>query len=433
MLFQFEKMIKLLHVFVWGPPMMMLLLGVGIVLMIRLRCVPLTQLFSSFKALSRSNDHGDITPLESLMTILASTVGIGNIAGIATAIAIGGPGALFWMNCAAIIGMATAYSEAYLAVKYREKSPNGEYIGGPMYYIQNGLKKPLQATLFAIFGTIAGLGIVMVQSNTVAQIAFEHFSINELQSGLIMAVCIAITIIGGIKQIAKASAYLVPLMSAIYIIACMIGILLHVRDIPGIIALVIHHAFEPTAASGGFLGASIFLTMQMGIGRGIFSNEAGLGSTPILHACAKTNSPHQQRLIGALGPCIDTLLICNLTGLVILLSGFWNSGINGAELTARSMSQLLPLTQHWIVSISVILFAFTSILGWYVYSERCLRFLAGEMIIRPYQFFWIIVIPIGASMALNLVWLMADIANALMAIPNLIALYALRHQINTSD
>ena len=395
-----------------------------------LSAYPLTNVGYALRSLFKKEDKesGDISSFESLMTALSATVGTGNIAGVATAIFLGGPGAIFWMWITAIFGMATKYAEAFLAIKYREKNQNDEYVGGPMYYIKNGLSQKFSylAYFFALFGMIAAFGIGNgVQSNSVAQVVTNEFEINKLTVGIVIAFLVTLVILGGIKSIGKTASKLVPIMSLIYIIGGLYIIMIHHNQIPTIFFMIIESAFTGTAASGGFAGATIWMAIRFGVSRGVFSNEAGLGSSPIAHAAARTNSPIKQGSVSMLEPLIDTIIVCTITAFVILLSQSWLSGVNGAALTSDAYEQGLPLFGKYIVIFGLVLFAFSTIIGWSYYGEKCAEFIFGNRIIIPYRIFWIIIIPVGAVTELNLVWLIADIMNALMALPNLIALVLL--------
>jgi AGCS family alanine or glycine:cation symporter len=361
------------------------------------------------------------------MTALSSTVGTGNIAGVATAIGIGGPGALFWMWCTALVGMATKYAEAVLAVNYRETDAAGKKVGGPMYYIKNGLSKrwrPL-AFLFALFGSLAGFGLAnTVQSNTVSQVLLNNFDVPTIVSGLVMAIMVALVLLGGIVRIANVAGKLVPLMTIIYLVTTFIILMMHLSEIPAALVLIVDSAFNGTAATGGFAGATVMLALRMGVSRGIFSNESGLGSAPIAHAAAETNSPVRQGTIAMLGTFIDTLIICTMTGLVLIVSGVWNSDLQGAAMTLMVFDSTLPFGGN-ILSLCIALFAFTTMLGWSYYGERCSQFLLGPKVVMPFRILWVIGVFIGTQMSLGLVWKMSDALNGMMAIPNLLALLLL--------
>jgi AGCS family alanine or glycine:cation symporter len=412
--------------------MLALLALTGVFLTLGLKGRTLTKVPLAFKTLWGGRDEddskGDISGFNALMTSMSATVGTGNIAGVATAIALGGPGALFWMWCIALIGMATKFSEAVLAVHYREKDEKGEYIGGPMYYIKNGLssKWTWMGTAFAVFGMIAGFGIGnTVQANSVADVMSSDYGIPTWVTGLALAALAALVILGGIKRIAHVAGKLVPFMAITYILAALSVILMNAEQVPAALALIVEAAFNPVSATGGFAGATVWAAIRYGVARGVFSNEAGLGSAPIAHASAQTNHPVQQGLIAMLGTFIDTLIICTLTGLVIVLTGAWQSGENGASLSSLAFSQALPSVGSHIVSFGLAIFAFTTVLGWSVYGEKCTEYLFGIKSVLIFRCAWIIAIPLGAMAQLDFVWLLADTLNALMAIPNLIALLLL--------
>tara|TARA_B100001250_G_C19776670_1_gene779880 strand:+ start:225 stop:1571 length:1347 start_codon:yes stop_codon:yes gene_type:complete len=428
---ELQEKLTALRDFIWGEYLLIPLLAfVGIYLTIGLFAMPWRKIPLAISVLwggrkKRVEQKGDITPFQALMTELAATVGTGNIVGVATAIYFGGPGAIFWMWIIALFGMATKYAEAVLAVTYREKDKNGNYVGGPMYYIRNGLGKNWQwmSGTFAFFAMIAAFGIGnMVQSNSVADEMFSTFQIPFWLTGLIMSILVSIVIIGGVKRIAKVASKLIPLMAITYITTALIIVMINLDRIPEIITLIVESAFHGAAASGGFLGASVWMAIRMGFARGIFSNEAGLGSAPIAHAAAETNNPVNQGMIAMLGVFIDTIVICSLTAFVILLTGAFESGAKGASMTSLAFSSALYGYGGYVVSFGLVLFAFTTILGWSYYGEKCASYLLGTRVVLFYRFFWISAIFIGAIIKLELVWLLADIANGLMALPNLIAL-----------
>lgn len=424
-------LIKQLNALVWGPGMLVLILGTGVFLMLGLRFMPVHRLGYGFTMLWRgrkAEGEGDISPFNALMTALSATIGTGNIAGVATAIFLGGPGALFWMWCTALVGMATKYAEAVLAVRYRETDEEGNHIGGPMFYIRNGLGKRWAwlGTSFAIFGAMAGFGIGnTVQSNSVADVLHNTFGIPHLVTGISIAVVAAMVLIGGIRRIAEVAGKLVPFMAITYVLAGLVVLAMNAAEIPTAISLIFSHAFTPVAASGGFAGAAVWAAIRYGVARGVFSNEAGLGSAPIAHAAASTNSPVRQGTIAMLGTFIDTIIVCSITGLVIIVSGVWTGGETGASLSSVAFNSALPGIGNYIVTIALSLFAFTTLLGWSFYGEKCVEYLFGVRSITPFRILWIIAIPIGAVTQLNTIWLVADTLNALMAIPNLIALLLL--------
>ncbi|MCK4834741.1 MAG: sodium:alanine symporter family protein [Gammaproteobacteria bacterium] len=426
-----NDLISTLNGIVWGPLMLMLILGVGLYLMVGLSFMPVKKLGYSFRLLWQSRQkegEGDIAPFNALMTSLSATIGTGNIAGVATAIFLGGPGALFWMWCTALVGMATKYAEAVLAVKYREVDNRGMHIGGPMFYIKNGLKPHWGwlGTCFAMFGALAGFGIGnTIQANSVADVIHDTFAVPHLVTGIIMAVLAALVLLGGIKRIANVAGKLVPMMAIAYVSAGLIILVINYDALPHAFSLIFTHAFTPVAATGGFAGAAVWAAIRFGVARGIFSNEAGLGSAPIAHAAASTDSPVRQGNIAMLGTFIDTIIVCSITGLVIISSGAWTQGENGASLSSAAFELALPGIGSYIVTIGLSVFAFTTILGWSFYSEKCVEYLFGESAITSFRFLWIIAVPVGATANLNFMWLVADTLNALMAIPNLIALILL--------
>ncbi|BCN94181.1 sodium:alanine symporter [Thiomicrorhabdus immobilis] len=418
----------------WGPAMLVLLLGTGIYLTIRLRFLPLRNLFYAFSLLWKgrtSKEEGDITPFGALMTAMSATVGTGNIAGVAAALFIGGPGAIFWMWMTALVGMATKYSEAVLAVKYREVDDQGCHVGGPMYYIKNGMGekwKPL-AFAFALFGTIAAFGIGnMVQANAVAGAMQSAFAVNNQLTGLVLMVLVGLVLFGGIQRIAHTATALVPIMAVLYIAVSLYILIVHADALPGAFSTIIESAFTGSAAAGGFAGASIILAIQFGVARGVFSNEAGLGTAPIAHAAAKTNNPVEQGHIAMLGTFIDTIILCTMTALVIMVTGVWQSGETGSPLTALAFNTGLNSEfGSIVVAIGLAVFAFTTLVGWSYYGEKCAEYIAGTKVITGYRILWVIAVFAGAALSdyFNTILILADVLNALMAIPNLIALLVL--------
>ncbi|GIU12321.1 sodium:alanine symporter family protein [Shewanella sp. MBTL60-007] len=423
--------VSMINGVVWGTPMLVMILGVGLFLTFGLRLMPILKLGTGFKLLwsGRIPDKdkrmkGEISPFNALMTSLSATIGTGNIAGVATAIFIGGPGALFWMWCTALVGMATKFAEAVLAVKYREVDDNGNHVGGPMYYIKNGLgsKWAWLGTAFALFGSLAGFGIGnTVQANSVADALSSNFGVPTWITGVVLMVLVGAVLMGGIKRIADVAGKLVPMMTVFYLAAGVAVLVVYASEIPAAIELILYSAFNPVAAQGGFAGAAVWAAIRFGVARGVFSNEAGLGSAPIAHAAAQTNNPVAQGLVAMLGTFIDTLVVCSITGLAIIVSGAWTSGENGAALTSFAFSHAFPMG-NYVVAIALSIFAFTTILGWSFYCEKCVQFLFGIKAIKPFRILWTIVVPLGAVSSLEFIWLLADTLNAMMAIPNLIAL-----------
>ncbi|WP_195236940.1 alanine/glycine:cation symporter family protein [Romboutsia sp. 1001285H_161024_C4] len=414
--------------FIWGPPLLILLVGTGILFTFKLGFLQITKLPTALKLIfkSENNGSGDISSFSALCTALAATVGTGNIVGVATALKIGGPGALFWMWVAAFFGMATKYAEGVLAIKYRTKNEKNEISGGPMYYIVNGMGskyKPL-AIFFAISGIlVALLGIgTFTQVNSITDSINGSFGINPKITGIILTLIVALVIFGGIKNISKVASTVVPFMSFVYILMCFLIILGSFNKIPSTFILILKSAFTPTSSIGGFMGASVSMAIRNGIARGVFSNESGLGSAPIAAAAAKTNHLAEQGLISMTGTFIDSLIICSLTGFSLILSGVWKGDLNGALMTQSAFESVLPHIGPLFLTISLSLFAFTTILGWCYYGERCFEFLFGIKFISAYRVVFVLMILIGSFLKLEMVWIIADIVNALMAIPNLIAL-----------
>ncbi len=428
----FNEWVGAVNGIVWGPMMLVLILGVGLFLQLGLRLMPIRKLGTGFSlmwsgrnASEGEKQQGDISPFQALMTAMSATVGTGNIAGVATAVFLGGPGALFWMWCTALVGMATKYSEAVLAVKYREVDEEGNHVGGPMYYIKNGLGKnwAWMGAAFAIFGTIAGFGIGnTVQSNSVASVLEANFSVPAWATGLVLMVLTAAVLLGGIKRIGSVAGALVPLMALGYLVIGLIVLAINSAEIPHALELIFTYAFTESAAEGGFAGAAVWAAIRFGVARGVFSNEAGLGSAPIAHAASQTKDPIRQGLIAMLGTFIDTIVICSITGLVIITSGEWTSGVSGAALTSAAFATALPGVGNYLVAIALAVFAFTTILGWSLYGERCAEYLFGVKAIRPFRVLWIVAVPVGTVVSLDTVWLLADTLNAMMALPNLVAL-----------
>ena len=431
---ELNELISKLSGYIWGEFVLIPLLALtGIYLSFGLRLMPWRNLPMAFCLLwqgirVQGNQSGDITPFQALMTALSATIGTGNIAGVATAIFLGGPGAIFWMWVIALFGMATKYAEAVLAVRFRETDALGNTVGGPMYYIRNGLGENWRwlAAAFAFFGMVAAFGIGnMVQANSVADAIQSKLNIPTWMTGLVLMTLAAAVILGGIKRIGAVAEKLVPFMAIAYIVGALMILILHISAVPAAISLIINDAFSGTAASGGFVGASVWMAIRMGFARGIFSNEAGLGSAAIAHAAAKTDDPVKQGKIAMLGTFIDTILVCTMTALVIIVTGSWESGVQGASLSTLAFDTGLAGIGGYIVTFGLIVFAFTTILGWSYYGERCASYLFGIKIILPYRILWIVTIFIGATRELATVWNFSDLFNGLMALPNLIALLLL--------
>jgi AGCS family alanine or glycine:cation symporter len=414
----------------WGPVMLVLLLGTGIFLSLGLRFLTIRKIPTALKLLlqgRKGEGKGDISPFSALMTSLSATIGTGNIAGVATALALGGPGALFWMWITALLGMATKYAEAVCAVRFREQDEDGNYSGGPMYYIRNGLHKRWHwlGYAFALFGGLAGFGIAnTVQSNSVSQVMNDSFNVAPLVTGLVLMVLVGAVVLGGIKRIASVASWLVPMMASGYILMSLIVILMNITAVPAAVVTIVDSAMTGSAAAGGFAGATVWAALRFGVARGIFSNEAGLGSAAIAHAAAKTDQPVQQGMIAMLGTFIDTLVVCTMTGLVIVIMDVLPSGVSGASLTSMAFGQAFPGGEY-IVTVGLCIFAFTTMIGWSFYGERCWVFLLGTRSILPFRVVWVLVIPVGTMVELDTMWLVADTLNAFMAIPNLIALLLL--------
>ena len=422
--------------FIWGPYLLIpLLLLTGLYLTVGLRFMTLRRIGYGFRMLwqgrvAKEGHEGQITPFNALSTALAATVGTGNIAGVATAIYLGGPGAIFWMWMTALVGMASKYGEAVLAVKYREVDELGNHVGGPMYYIKNGLGENWKwlGLLFAFFGTFAAFGIGnAIQANSVAQAAQDHFGVPLWATAVALAVLTFLVVIGGIKRLGEVAGKLVPLMAILYIAGSLVIIALHVDQLPAAVALIFTDAFTGTAATGGFAGSTIMMAVRFGVARGIFSNEAGLGSAPIAHAAAQTDNPVRQGTIGMLGTFIDTIVICSMTALVIIMTGVWNSGETSATLSTLAYDTGLPGFGKIVVVFGLLIFAYTTLLGWSYYGERCAEYIFGVGIIKPYRYAWIAMIFIGALAKdqLALLWDISDALNGLMALPNIVALLLL--------
>lgn len=424
--------------YIWGLPLIILLLGTGIYLTVILRGIQFRALFPSlYLALVRRKEdgdqEGDISHFEALMTALSATVGVGNIAGVATAIAIGGPGAIFWMWITGLVGMATKYSEALLAVKYRTTDGYGLMSGGPMYYISQGLGMKRMALLFAVFASVSAFGIGnMVQSNSVADALNSAFGVDYWITGLVICIATGLVLLGGIKSIARVTSHVVPVMICLYIAGAITVILSNWSDVPDAFGLIFHHAFNPTSAAGGFVGSTISQTLRIGVARGIFSNESGLGSSPIAAAAARTKGPVKQALVSMTQTFIDTIVVCTFTGLAIITSGVWDSGETGAALSSLAFENDIPLyLGAEIIAISLAFFAYSTILGWSYYGEKSIQYIFGDRTIVPYRVLFTVFVFIGAVIKLDLVWAFADVMNGLMAFPNLLALIGLSKVISS--
>jgi len=429
----FNSAVTAINDLVWGPPMLIAILGSGLFLMLSLRLMPLRNIKRGFLEIWNGRSKGDasigeISPFAALMTSLAATVGTGNIAGVATAIVLGGPGALFWMWCTALVGMATKYCEVVLAVHFREKNSLNHFVGGPMYAIKNGLSRQWAwlGACFAIFGGLASFGIGnMVQVNSMAAGLEVSFAVPAWVSGLCIMALVGLVILGGIQRIGAVAQTLVPFMCVAYILATLFVLISHYQAIPAAFILIIDSAFNGHAAAGGFAGAAMIAALRFGVARGVFSNEAGLGSAGIAQAAGTSDEPVVSGLIGMMGTFIDTLIICTMTGLAIICSGVWTSGLTGAALSSAAFESAMPGIGHYLLTTALVVFAFTTIIGWSYYGERCWEFLFGARAILPYRLLWVAVVPLGAVTQLDTVWLLADTLNGLMALPNIISLLLL--------
>ncbi len=422
-----EKIVANLSSIVWGPPMLVLLVGTGIYLTILLKGMQFWSLPHAMKLIfhKEPDAKGEISHFAALMTALAATVGIGNIVGVATAISLGGPGAVFWMWVTGLVGMATKYAEAILAVKYRQAGRHG-YKGGPMYYLTYGLNMPKLGMAFAIFTVLASFGIGnMTQANAVAQILNTQMNIPSWVTGLTLLVLTALVILGGIKSIGRFTSFLVPLMILVYVTVSLLILGLNFDKLGSAFGLIFQHAFSPIAAGGGFAGATIAAAMRYGIARGVFSNESGLGSAPIAAAAAKTSDPARQALVSMTQTFIDTLVVCTMTALIILISPFWQQGVSPSTITMQSFQLYLGSFGGIVVVISTALFAYSTILGWSYYGEKAFEYIFGERKVRLYRIIFIAFVMVGAMMKLSFVWDFSDLMNGMMAIPNLIALLLL--------
>lgn len=422
-----ESLVSTLSSWVWGPPMLILLVGTGLYLTILLKGMQFRALPHAFKLIFHK-DHGhagDISHFAALMTALAATVGIGNIVGVATAITLGGPGAVFWMWMTGLVGMATKYSEAVLAVKYREHGEHGMR-GGPMYYLAKGANLPTLGWLFALFTALAAFGIGnMTQANAVAGIFESVFNIAPWVTGVTLMLMTGLVILGGIRSIGRFTSYLVPFMILGYVATALIVLTINASEIPHALSLIFYHAFNPIAAGGGFAGAAVAAAIRYGVARGVFSNESGLGSAPIAAAAARTKDPVTQALVSMTQTFIDTLVVCSMTALVILTATPWTEGVSAAQLTSLSFAETLGTSGEIIVALATALFAYSTLLGWSYYGEKAIEYLAGARSIRIYRVVFVAAVITGAMLKLEFVWNFSDLMNGMMAIPNLIALLIL--------
>ncbi len=431
--------------FLWGTPSLILLFGTGLFLTIALKGLQFRKLIYAFKLgftnqQESSQAEGDVSNFKALMTALAATIGNGNIAGVATAVTLGGPGAIFWMWVVGLLGMATKYAEALLAMKYRVKNDHGEYSSGPMYYVERGLGKKFRflAVAFAVFGAFAALGIGnSVQSNTIADVVKDSFAINGWITGIVLAVLTSFIVFGGIQRISTVAGFFVPIMAVLYIGGSLLILVIHYDQIIPAFAMIFHYALNPVAATGGFVGITVMEAVRSGVSRGIFSNEAGLGTAALIAGNAKADHPVKQALVAMTGTFIVTIIVCTMTGLVLVITGFWDASgglisgaahdpsLDGGALTSAAFASVLGKAGEYIVAFSVIFFGFSTIVGWYVYGEKCFEYLVGTKGIIGYRIVYILACGLGAVVNLSLVWAFADMANALMMIPNLVALLLL--------
>jgi AGCS family alanine or glycine:cation symporter len=422
---------RALNGLVWGWPMIVLLMGTGTLLTILTGFIQFRRLGYALrevlgKVFERGHGSGSVTPFQAVATALASTVGVGNIAGVATAIFIGGPGALFWLWVSGLLGMCTKYAEIVTAMHYREPDETGTMRGGAMYTLKKGLGVPWLGAIFALLTSLAAFGIGnMVQANSVAASLTESFGVNPQITAIVLILLTSVVILGGIKRIGEFTSVLVPFMAILYLGGGLVIILLHIADVPAALGLVFNGAFSGTAAAGGFTGATIMMALRYGVARGLFSNEAGLGSAPMVHAAAQTDHPVRQGMYGIFEVFVDTLLICTTTGLVILLTETWTTGATGAALAARAFETGLP--GFWgdlIVTGGILLFAFSTLIGWSYYGETGVVYLFGAGAALPYRLLWLVFIYFGATGSLHVVWDVSDTLNGLMAIPNLVGVLA---------
>ncbi len=420
-----------LNGYVWGWPIIVLLVGTGVVLtvltgFVQFRYLPFALREVLGKLTHKSTDAGSVSPFQAVATALASTVGVGNIAGVATAISLGGPGALFWLWVSGVLGMCTKFAEIVIAMHYRQTDSGGTMRGGAMYTLRDGLGMPWLATIFAGMVALAAFGIGnMVQANSVADSLRASFGIDTSVTGIVLAAVTAAVILGGIKRIGEVTEILVPFMAIFYIGGGLVILIRYAGELPGVLALVFESAFSGAAATGGFAGATVMMALRYGIARGLFSNEAGLGSAPMVHAAARTDHPVRQGLYGIFEVFVDTILVCTTSGLVILVTNVWADGTTGAELAGRAFSAGLP--GGWgniVVTTSLVLFAYSTLIGWSYYGETGIVYLFGAKAVVPYRLIWLVFIYLGAVGSLHLVWDVADTLNGLMAVPNLISVLA---------
>jgi len=422
----FENLLTQISDFIWGYPLLILLFGSHLFLTFRLKFIQRFIGKAIKISLKRDKEgEGDISQFGALTTALAATIGTGNIVGVSTAIAAGGPGAVLWMWLTGVFGIATKYSEALLSVKYRVTLPDGSIAGGPMYVLEKGLNQKWLAILFAAFTSVTAFGIGnMVQANSISVLVHDSFGISNWITGVILAVLTAIVIIGGIKSIARVCENLVPFMAIFYIVGCTVLLIINFDTVPQSISLIFQSAFTGQAAIGGFLGAGMKEAARFGIARGLFSNESGLGSAPIVAAAAQTKNPVRQALVSSTGTFWDTVVVCAFTGVVIVNSYEWQNGLNGAILTKTAFSDI-PVVGPIILTVGLLTFVFSTILGWSYYGEKAIEYLIGTKAVLPYRWLWVVMVFVGCVVTLNIVWTFSDITNALMALPNLVSLILL--------
>jgi AGCS family alanine or glycine:cation symporter len=422
----FEEISARLSSFLWGWPLLILLLGTHIFLTLKLKFIQ-KYIGKAIKLSVTKDDfaEGDVSQFSALATALAATIGTGNIVGVASAVAIGGPGAVLWTWLTGVFGIATKYAESLLAVKYRIKTKDGSMAGGPMYTLENGLKMKWLGVIFAIFASIAAFGIGnMVQANSISVLVNESFNIPTWITGIILAALTAVVILGGIKSIARVTDILVPFMAGFYVLGALILLIIGYKTVPHTIVLIFRTAFTGQAAVGGFVGSTLMMAMRYGVSRGLFSNESGLGSAPIVAAAAQTRNPVKQALVSCTGTFWDTVVVCAMTGIVVVNSGYWQEGLQGAALTKAAFSAI-PVVGPIVLTVGLLTFVFSTILGWSYYGEKSVEYLLGKKARMPYRIFWVLFVYIGSVFSLDLVWNLSDLANGLMAIPNLISLLAL--------
>ncbi len=419
----FENILTQISDLLWGYPLIILLFGTHLFLTFRLRFIQ--RFIGKAIKISLRRDKegkGDISQFGALTTALAATIGTGNIVGVSTAVAAGGPGAVLWMWLSGVFGIATKYSEALLSVKYRVKMPDGSMAGGPMYVLEHGLKKKWLAVLFAAFTSVTAFGIGnMVQANSISVLVNESFQIPMWVTGLVLTILTAVVILGGIKSIARVCEGLVPFMAITYVLGCLIILGMNLQGIPDTVSIIFNSAFTGQAAIGGFLGAGMKEAIRFGIARGLFSNESGLGSAPIVAAAAQTKNPVRQALVSSTGTFWDTVVVCAMTGLVVVNSGEWMKGLSGAALTKQAFGDF-HIIGPIVLILGLLTFVFSTILGWSYYGEKAAEYLFGNKVVKPYRYLWVMFVMIGSVLSLNIVWTFADITNALMALPNLVSL-----------